>query len=70
MSQGNALTPIDTEVNKVNLTGEPAYLVAVFAFKTISANPSVALIPVAYLTDEILSRAWATVKHILFKNIF
>ena len=26
MSQDNVLTPIDTEINKVNRTGEPAYL--------------------------------------------
>ena len=26
VSQGNVLTPIDTEINKVNRTGEPAYL--------------------------------------------
>ena len=54
------LTHTDIEINKVNLMSYT--FVAVIAFETITANPSVALICLAYLTDEVLSRAWATVK--------
>ena len=54
------LAHADIENNKVNLISHT--FVAVFAFETIAANPLVALICVAYLTDEVLSRAWATVK--------
>ena len=56
----NVLSHTDIESNKVNLMSHT--FVAVFAYETIKANPLVALISVAYLTDKVLSRAWATVR--------
>ena len=61
------LTDTDIQNNKVNLTIHT--LVAVFSFKTIAANTSVAFSCEAHLTDEVPSRAWVIATNVLFESI-
>ena len=57
----------DIQNNKVNLISHT--FVAVFSFKTITANTSVAFSCEAHLTDEVPSRAWVTVTNVLLESI-
>ena len=52
---------------RVNLASHT--FVAVFAFKTITANASVAFSCEAHLTDKVLSRAWFTVTNVLLERV-